>query len=549
MGIYLNPGSNSFEEELNSQIYVDKTGMISYVNSVIGTKQKFMSISRPRRFGKSYAADMLCAYYGKTDDIEYVRGLFSDRKISGYSDWDKYIGRFNVIRLVMTDFLKRGETVRDGLDRMQKLVIRDIKKEYPEADYFDDNDIIQVMSDIYSDSETKFVIVIDEWDAVFRERKEAEEEQKEYLDFLRDWFKGKDYVALAYMTGILPIKKYGKHSALNMFDEYSIITPMQLASFTGFTEAEVKELCDEYNMDFKQISDWYDGYVVSDGIPIEMRDKYRDNKYSEQFISIYSPLSVVKAVTTGYIQNYWNKTENYEALAEYIRMNYDGLKDAVAVMMDGGSVKVDISTYQNDMLNFICRDDILALLINLGYLKYNLLTSEASIPNREILDEFKASTKSTEWVDVFVSYKKSIKLLDAIWARDEDTVAELMEDAHDRAGNKTYNDEAALSYGIQYAMYAAQKYYTTIQELDSGKGYADIVYLPSPRYPDKPALLMELKYNRDVMAASEQVRAKNYPKILEHYAGNILIVSVNYDKDIRSVDRDYKHHSCKIEIV
>ncbi len=148
---------------------------------------------------------------------------------------------------------------------------------------------------------------------------------------------------------------------------------------------------------------------------------------------------------------------------------------------------------------------------------------------------------------VYLNPGCSLKLLDAIWAEDETVVAELMELAHDRSANKTYNDEAALSYGIQYALYAAQKYYTTIQELDSGKGYADLVYLPSPKYPDKPALLMELKYNKDVKTAADQVRSRNYPLVLEHYAGNTLIVSVNYDKNTRG--EGFKKHSCRIERV
>ena len=191
------------------------------------------------------------------------------------------------------------------------------------------------------------------------------------------------------------------------------------------------------------------------------------------------------------------------------------------------------------------RDDVLALLIHLGYLKYNLETHEVRIPNREILDEFKVSTKSAEWVDTFKSFEISLELLDAIWAGDEEKTAELLELAHDRSANKTYNDEAALSYGIQYALYAAQKYYTTIQELDSGKGFADIAYLPSPKFPEKPALLMELKYNKDVKTAAEQVRARNYPQALEHYKGNLLIVSVNYDKDAKG--DDFKKHRCHIE--
>lgn len=546
MGTYLNPGYVNFEEALNSDIYVDKTEMVLCTNSVLKTKQKYLCVSRPRRFGKTMAADMLCAYYGKDNSRE----IFERTKLAQHDKWDKYLNRYDVIRIVMTDFFEKDVDVDKCITKLSKLVSRDIVKQYPEVDYYDRNDLIQSMSDVYSERNTQFVIVIDEWDAVFRTCKRDKDGQIKYLDYLRKWLKDKEYVALAYMTGVLPIKKYGEHSALNMFDEYSIISPMQMAPYTGFTEDEVKKLCNEYGRNYESVKEWYDGYEVSDIIPpdpnyVEQNETGKE-KEAKRY-SIYSPLSVVNAVKNGIIQNYWNRTENYEALAQYIRMNLDGLKDAVALMMDGGAVKINIRTYQNDMTSFHGRDDVLTLLINLGYLKYVSDTGEVSIPNREILDEFKSSTDSEEWLDTFTSFKKSQMLLDATLKCDESKVEELLEWFHDTAENKTYNSEAALSYAVQMAYYAAQKYYTTIQELDSGKGYADIVYLPSPKYPDKPALLIELKYDKTVNTALNQIQNKNYPQKLEHYKDNILLISVNYDKDVSSTSGGYKHHSCRID--
>lgn len=546
MGTYLNPGHAKFKKALDSEIYVDKTEMIAYLNTIVNTEQCCVSVSRPRRFGKSMAANMLCAYYGEGNS----RQLFAGLKLAGHENWDKHLNRFDVIKIVMTDFIKANKDVEESLAKMQKLVVRDIRKQYPNVDYFDTDDLTQSMADAYSENGKQFVIIIDEWDAVFRECKEDRDGQTLYLDFLRDWLKDKEYVALAYMTGILPIKKYGKHSALNMFDEYSIIAPMQLAPFTGFTEDEVRELCDRYGRDYEEIKEWYDGYDLSGIVPADKGyaiQRKTGEPLKPKHYSIYSPLSVVKAVSTGHIMNYWNKTETYEALAEYIRMNLDGLKDAVALLMDGGRVKADISTYQNDMSTFHSRDDVLALLINLGYLCYDVETKEVYIPNREILDEFKTSTKSEEWVDTFKSFRKSQELLTATLERDADKVAELLEWFHDTAENKTYHSEAALSYAVQMAYYAAQKYYTTIQELDTGKGYADIVYLPSPKQTDKPALLVELKYNKTVKTAADQIRNRNYPQKLTHYEGNLLLVSVNYDSNAGNTEDDYKRHSCIIE--
>lgn len=541
MGIYLNPGPNAFEEAYNSEIFVDKTEMIMHTNSVVRTRQKYISVSRPRRFGKSMAADMLCAYYEKNCASE----LFKKCKLSTRSDWDRYLGKFDVIRLVITDFLGESRSVDDMLQFMTEEVTAELSEAFPDVVFGSRVSLRTALSKIYAKLDHQFVIVIDEWDAIFRERKDDVEGQKKYLDFLRDWLKDKDYIALAYMTGILPIKKYGKHSALNMFSEYSMTGPMQLAPYTGFTEEEVAYLCDKYNISYKEIAQWYDGYTLSDVIPVDKRDEYREGLYDGHKISIYSPLSVVSAVSTGIIENYWNKTENYEALADYINRDFDGLKEITAVLMAGGRVKINIKKYSNDMTTFAGRDDILTLLIHLGYLGYDSDTSEVFIPNREILDEFKNSTDDKVWIDTFKSFKASQELLNAIWSGDEAKTAELIELTHDRAGNKTYNSEAALSYSIQYAMYAAQAYYTTIQELDTGKGYADIVYLPAPKYADKPAILMELKYDKDVQTVADQIRDRNYPQVLEHYKGNILLVSINYDKNAHGAE--FKRHSCKIE--
>ncbi len=542
MGAYFNPGATNFKRALCSQIYVDKTDLIKYVNSLINTEQCYVSVSRPRRFGKSITANMLCAYYGRGAD----RSLFEGRKIADCEDWDQYLGAFNVIRIVMTDFIKDTILVQKAIDKLSARILSELSEEYPDVKY-DPDDLAYSMDRFYRKNGIPYVIIIDEWDAVFRIRKEDDEGQRLYLAFLQDWLKGRDYVALAYMTGILPIKKYGRHSALNMFDEYSIITPMQMASYTGFTEKEVRKLCEDFHMSYDEISDWYDGYNLSDAIPVEMREKYRTGEYDSNVLSVYNPLSVVKAVSTGIIRNYWNKTETYEALAEYIRLNLDGLKDAIALMMDGGRVKLNISTYQNDMTSFRGKDDVMVLLIHLGYLCYDIDSGEAYIPNKEIMDEFRNSTDSAEWAGTFSALKKSQELLLATWKGDTEQVAEILEYFHDNADNKTYNSEAALSYAIQMAYYAAQKYYTNIQELDTGKGYADLVYIPSPKYADKPALLIELKYNESAETAMKQIKEKKYFQKLEHYRGKLLLVGISYKKDANSSDKNFKHHKCIIE--
>ena len=409
MGTYLNPGKSSFEEAVHSSIFVDKTEMIRYLNSVVKTRHKYVCVSRPRRFGKTMAADMICAYYGRGAES---RELFESLKLSGTEPieteygtirWDAYLGKFDVLRIVMTKFIKEKTSVENGLIKLQQVVVRELKKSYPEIDFFDETDLIQSIDEVYSTYDRKVVIVIDEWDVVFRTRQNDIDGQVQFLNFLRDLLKNHSHIALAYMTGILPIKKHGQHSALNMFDEYSMIQPMQLAPYTGFTEEEVRELCSRYNMEYSDISSWYDGYRMTDYIPVDKRAKFRQGEYTDHKISIYSPLSVVSVMRNGIVDNYWNKTENYEALADFIRMDCDGLKETVALLMSGARIKVNLKGYQNDMTSFRGRDDILALLIHLGYLGFEGNESqgridseqgEVFIPNREILEEFRTSTES-----------------------------------------------------------------------------------------------------------------------------------------------------------
>lgn len=553
MGIYLNPGKQSFQMAVNSEIFVDKTEMIQYLNTVVNTQQRFVSVSRPRRFGKTMAADMICAYYDREADS---RKDFEDRRIKTEWTpvqtlaWDKYLGQFDVIRLVMTDFMEDSDSASDMIQYLTDEVTEELMDAYPDIKFGNRIKLRTVMNRIFGKTGRQFVVIIDEWDAIFRAWKDDTAGQTKYLDFLRDWMKDKPYIALAYMTGILPIKKYGKHSALNMFIEYSMMFPRQLARFTAFTEDEVQNLCNRYGRNYQALSDWYDGYEVSDIIPPDPEHKeYKNTGKSPESMrySLYSPLSVVEAMITGIIKDYWNKTETYEALAEYIRMDYDGLKDAVAFLMDGGRLRIDTSTYQNDMTTFHGKDDVLSLLIHLGYLGFDDERSEVFIPNREILDEFKTSTKGAEWAPAFQTLRQSQELLQATWEKNAGRVADLLEDFHNKAGNKTYNDETALSYAVQLAYYAAQKYYTTILELDSGKGYVDIAYLPAPKHPGIPALVVELKYDKTAETAMSQIRRQKYPDRLEHYKGNILLVAVNYDKDLQNTNPEFKHHRCIIE--
>ena len=368
MGVYLNPGNRLFAEAIGSEIYVDKTEMIKYTNRVLGTLQKFICISRPRRFGKSMAANMLAAYYGRGCDS---RALFESYKIAKCESYEKNLNQYNVIFLNVQNAFSRVKTIEEMLQYIQKEILAELKELYKEAIPKEEEILSAALEKLYSKLEEKFVFIIDEWDCLFRSKEVSQKEQTRYLDFLRDLLKDKAYVSLAYMTGILPIKKYGTHSALNMFDEYSMTSPKNFAEFIGFTEEEVKILCEEYQSDFDIMKNWYDGYTFP------------------KAAHIYNPKSVVDALRAEEFASYWTQTETYEALREYIAADYHGLKEAIISMLAGNYYKVNTRTFQNDMTTFKTKDDILTLLIHLGYLAYDKEKASGYIPNTEIQEEFK----------------------------------------------------------------------------------------------------------------------------------------------------------------
>ena len=520
MGIYLNPGAGKLQQSRNSEIYVDKSGMLKYLNHVINTEQRFVCVSRPRRFGKSMSANLICAYY------DYTAGgkeIFKDMEIATDESFAQYVESYNVLKINMQEFLSRTDSMDALLNRLRKILLRDLMREYKDIDFFDKDDLIECMQDIYAETHRQFIIIIDEWECIFREEKNHKEQQDQYLDFLRDWLKDKEYIALAYMTGILPIKKYGTHSALNMFSEFSMLDQGRLAVYTGFTEDEVKELCTRYNMDFIQTKEWYDGYRL------------------EGCGEVYSPRSVVQSMLMGKFNNYWNQTETFEALRVYIDMNYDGLRDAILTVMAGGRVEIDSRSFVNDMVTFHSADDVLTLLVHLGYLGYDEPNKEIFVPNKEIMDEFVTATTRSEWSEVMCSIKKSKALLKATLEGDEAAVAQGIANAHLETSHIQYNDENALSYTLSLAYYAARQHYQMIRELPTGKGFADIVFIPKKRFADRPAIVVELKWNHNAQTAISQIKENNYPKVLQDLDHKeIILVGVSYDKKTRE-------HSCIIE--
>ena len=360
MGIYVNPNNDGLKQSLNSKIYVDKSGMIEVTNSLLDTRQNCMCISRPRRFGKSMNIDLLIAYYSKGCNS---RDLFANLKIAKKPNFENHLNKYNVIWLNLPNFKQPGEGAETILPLMTKLLKKELKKEFPDVSVEEDYPLQIILSEIYNQKKEKFIILIDEWDFIFRESTNTKI-QEEYVDFLRILFKDRPYVKLAYITGILPVKRYNTQSALNNFDEYSMVIPDRLAEYFGFTEDEVKSLCKRFNRDFDEIKAWYDGYLMPGNV------------------HLYNPRSVVKAMDGGKLQGYWVATSSFEALRIPINLNINGIRESVLEMMGGARIMADVSDFQSDIDAIESRDQALALLVHLGYLAYDEENEEVFIPNR-----------------------------------------------------------------------------------------------------------------------------------------------------------------------
>lgn len=520
MGKYLNLGNDGFAA-IRKGTYVDKTGLIAFMNGTLGTNDKLTCVSRPRRFGKSYAAKMLCAYYDKSNGSSW---LFDDLEIAQDTSYKKYLNQYDVIYLDITWFISTVGNIKDTVTYLQKEVIEELSRKFPDISRFSTS-LPVALSHISEVTGSKFIIVIDEWDALFREAKDDDALHREYLQLLRGLFKSSQtdkMIEAAYMTGILPIKKYGTQSALTDFREYTMIQPKKLAKYVGFTENEVKELCVQCGMDFDEMKYWYDGYSF------------------HRVKSVYSPNSVMEAVKSEEFGDYWTQTETYEALKLYIEMDEHGLKDVIVRMLGGERCAVDTGTFQNDMTNIKNRDDVLTLLIHLGYLAYDSDTKSVFIPNEEVRQEFIRAVKGSKYTDVAKIILDSEKIMQDTLNMDENAVAKRIEKIHRKTTAPAfYNNEQALRNVVRSAYICCAGNYIEIQELPSGKGYADLIYLPKKGL-NLPILLIELKWDKSEEGAIRQIREKHYPEVFEEYGGDILLVGINYNEKTQI-------HGCRIE--
>ena len=520
MGYYINVGNAGFQSSRNSE-YIDKSGLISIVNGSLFTERRFSCVSRCRRFGKSMAAKMLCAYYDRSCDS---RGLFADLQITSDSSFEKHLNKYPVIYLDLTSFVSRFRT-DDIVQKMDAELRADIGRAFPDVQQEEGDDLMALLIRIAIEQKQQFIFIIDEWDAICREFTPGTEAMDSYVSWLRRMFKSAEAMRVfagVYMTGILPVKKYKTESALNNFQEYSMVTPRRMAGFFGFTKSEVRSLADKYDMEFDELEKWYDGYQIGNES------------------SIFNPNSVMQAIDNGFCTSFWASTGAYDAVSDYIQMNYEGLKDDIVQMLAGGRCKVNPTKFQNDMSVIRSKDDVFTVLIHLGYLSYDWRKSECYIPNYEVAGEMVNAVEDNNWTHVVNALNASEQLLQSTLSGNEEAVARGIDAAHDEHTSiLSYNDENSLSCVLSIAYYYAVNDYVIHREYASGKGFADLVLIPRKNV-DSPAIVIELKYNRDADTAISQIKRRNYPEKVAQYADNLLLVGISYD-------RETKQHDCHIE--
>jgi hypothetical protein len=517
MGIFLNPLSLNFKTQKKSG-YVDKSGLISLLNARIDTEDRYVCVSRPRRFGKTMAATMIAAYYMTGLDSDSV---FSDLVISKDPSYKIHMNKYNVIFLNIQDFWAPTKDAGKMSAMVESALADDFKEAFKSLS-MRDKPLFMQLHQIHNSFGKQFIFVIDEWDCVIRSGIDNVQ-KRAYLEFLDNMLKGKPYVALAYITGILPA--YGHDSTLNMFDKYSMIDPQEFAEFAGFTESEARSLCDAAFMDFNEIKNWYEGYKLGD-------------------THIYSPMSVSSAAKKRMIKNYWTETEAFESLKEYICMDYAGLKETIVYLLDDrkNTAPINPKAFPSDIHKMSSADDVLTLLIHLGYLGFDASANEVFIPNMEVAENFAGSIKEPIWAGLIEIIEFSKQVLENTLAMNADKVAKAIEKVHMKIVDiKKYNSEEALSYVISWSYMYAGKYYNKFNELASGKGFVDVVFVPKHGCKNKPSLLIELKWNKSAIGALKQIENNEYTdKILEMAGDNILLIGINYSART-------KRHTCVIK--
>ncbi|MDE6912718.1 MAG: ATP-binding protein [Lachnospiraceae bacterium] len=503
-----------YQDLVNSEYFVDKSAIIEHISKRIRTNTKYICITKPRRFGKTSVLNMLGAYYCKAYD---AKGLFEGSVISQSKSYAVHLNQYNVIRLCLNEIPLDRSRYEDYIAQFNHAIISDIQESYPALK----DKTFEKASDALSATGDEFIFIIDEWDYIFSHELYPQQ-QGEFLEFLRNLLKDKPYVALAYMTGVLPIQKYSTGSALNMFDEYTMLKDRFFEEYFGFMENEVEALCQKQEkVSLEEIREWYNGYLSSTGE------------------RIYNPRSVVLALMNGYCQSYWARTGKMDEVLFFLKYNIGEVRDDVVKMVDGSSVWIDIEKeFSAGQALLSNRKDIYSAMIIYGLLSYS--DGELRIPNKELMIEFQNALEDDEFGYVAELVRNSSAVLEATLNKKSDIVASYLHDVHNsELPILKYNDENSLSCVVTLEYLSARNKYKVEREQKSGKGFVDFIFYPKRK--NLPGIVLELKADSTPEMAIAQIKDKEYcEKLKKENITQILAVGINYDTK-------EKEHQCVIE--
>ena len=534
MGRYLNSSTSYvlYKGQTEQPYFVDKSQMLSELFPFLDSGNTHICITRPRRFGKTVMANMITAFLGKKQDSD---SIFKSLKISQNDLYSKYRNQYNVISIDFSKMPRDCDSYTDYIDRIETNLIRDLRKEYPQIEIYEDDSAADVLETIFEEcDQQRFVFVLDEWDFIFHKDFVTEENKKQYVLFLSNLLKDRSYVQLTYMTGILPIAKYSSGSELNMFWEYTMASEAKYNEYFGFTDSEVDQLYEKYTRNTREIhisredlKEWYDGYTTKSGE------------------RMYNPRSVVLALTNNNIGNYWTSSGPYDEIFYYIRQNIDDVQNDLALMISGETVTAKIQEYAAVSMNLTTKNEIFSAMIVYGFLSYE--NGKVRIPNKELMEKFDEMLQKEESLGyIYRLAKESDQMLKATLANDTKTMEKILSYVHDtETPILSYNHETELSAIVNLAYLSARDQYHIEREDKAGKGFVDFIFYPYDRTTD--GVILELKVDKTPEYAISQIKEKQYAlrfkgKLAEkqQFTGRILAVGINYDKET-------KQHRCKVE--
>lgn len=536
MGTYLDSASayTLYRSETEAPYFVDKTMLLAELFPLVRSGNRHICITRPRRFGKTVAANMVSAFFGKGADS---RELFSSLQVAQVPGFLENLNQYHVVHI---DFSLTDDICMDYaqyIGAVKTLLKEDLSDAYPQVDFRENSPVYEDFLRVFNKTGDRFLFVLDEWDAVFHMSFMTEQDKRSYLLFLKGLLKDKPYVSLTYMTGILPIAKYSSGSELNMFYEYKMSSEEKYSEYFGFLDCEVDRLFDKYRnlctgrqrVTREGLRLWYDGYQTKSGT------------------RVYNPRSVVLALANNNLTGYWTSSGPYDEIFHYIRQNTDGVKKDLSLMIAGESVEADIHEYAANAMELRTRDEIFSAMVVYGFLSCR--EGKVSIPNRELMDQFSEMIRNrTELGYINRLAAESGKMLAATLRGDTKTVDEVLAFAHDtEVPLFSYNSEAELSAIVNLSYLSARDAYRVEREDKAGIGYVDFIFYPYKK--DADCIILELKVDSTPKQAIRQIRERKYdlrfygkPGEELCFTGRILAVGISYF-------RDTKRHQCEIEVL